>query len=324
MQESEVRKTFISSVQSVLRNQPERVVSEDEKIRVPEPIIAEPIPEPLAVATPSTSTPEIPPVITANPKKQDESIQSAQYRQVMATLVFDIETVGEEWGMLDETTQQILSRWIVHTVRNSDERDAQLTDLKEGLGFSPLTGMIVAIGLYDVERRQGVVYYQGDETTPDYEVGEFLIKCRNEKEMLEDFWEGAKAYDTFVTFNGRGFDVPFLNLRSAIQEIRPTQDLMDGRYLYQQKSARHVDLQDQMTFYGAMHKRPSLHLFCRAFGIESPKEGGVAGDDVAKLFSEKKFRDIAEYNARDVMATTELYKKWLSYLAPKSFLERLD
>jgi uncharacterized protein YprB with RNaseH-like and TPR domain len=242
----------------------------------------------------------------------------------MATLVFDIETVGESWESLDEATQQILSRWIVRTVRNPDERSAVLDDLKEGLGFSPLTGMIVAIGLYDVERRQGVVYYQGDETTPDYEVGEFLLKCRCEKEMLKDFWEGAKAYDTFVTFNGRGFDVPFINLRSAIHEIRPTQDLMDGRYLYQQKLARHVDLQDQMTFYGAMQKRPSLHLFCRAFGIVSPKVEGVAGDDVAKLFSEKKFRNIAEYNARDVIATTALYKKWLAYLAPASFLNALD
>ena len=242
----------------------------------------------------------------------------------MATLVFDIETVGESWESLDVTTQQILSRWIVRTVQDSDERDALLIDLKEGLGFSPLTGMIVAIGLYDIERRQGVVYYQGDALIPDYEVGEFLLKCRSEKEMLEDFWEGAKAYDTFVTFNGRGFDVPFLNLRSAIQDIRPTYDLMEGRYLYQQKVVRHVDLQDQMTFYGAMQKRPSLHLFCRAFGIESPKEGGVAGDDVAKLFSEKKFRDIAEYNARDVIATTALYKKWLTYLAPQSFLGVLD
>ncbi len=95
---------------------------------------------------------------------------------------------------------------------------------------------------------------------------------------------------------------------------------MEGRYLYQQKSVRHVDLQDQLTFYGAMHRRPSLHLFCRAFGIESPKVEGVAGDDVAELFRMKKFRDIAEYNARDVIATTELYKKWLKNLAPYSFL----
>ena len=114
-----------------------------------------------------------------------------------------------------------------------------------------------------------------------------------------------------------------MNLRSAVQGIRPSKDLMDGRYLYQQKYARHVDLQDQLTFYGAMHRRPSLHLFCRAFGIESPKAEGVAGDDVAELFHTKQFIDIARYNAGDVVATTALYKKWLTYLAPQNFLNTI-
>jgi len=241
----------------------------------------------------------------------------------MATLVFDIETVGESWNSLDETTQKVLARWIDRTRVNEESHDSLLKDLKEGLGFSPLTGSVVAIGLYDVERNQGVVYYQGEERA-DEECGEFILKSRTERDMLKDFWEGAKSYDTFVTFNGRGFDVPFLNLRSAIHGIRPSQDLMEGRYLYQQKIVRHIDLQDQMTFYGAMQRRPSLHLFCRAFGITSPKGAGVSGDDVAELFRMKKFRDIALYNSGDVIATTALYKKWVEYLAPRNFREHVD
>jgi uncharacterized protein YprB with RNaseH-like and TPR domain len=238
----------------------------------------------------------------------------------MATLVFDIETVGESWDALDATTKSVLSRWIRRTAKNEEEYEVEMKDLREGLGFSPLTGQIVAIGLYDLERKQGVVYYQSEDDV-DSVVDEYVLKARSEKEMLEDFWEGAQSYNTFVTFNGRGFDVPFLNLRSAILGIRPTHDLMDGRYLYQQKQVRHIDLQDQMTFYGAMHRKPSLHLFCRAFDIASPKVDGIVGDDVAELFHAKKFRDIARYNARDVIATTALYEKWLSYLAPRQLEE---
>ncbi len=241
----------------------------------------------------------------------------------MSTLVFDIETVGESWDTLDDTTRQTLTRWAERTAKDSTEYAVLCKDIQQGLGFSPLTGMIVAIGLYDLERAQGVVYYQGEESE-DIDDGAFILKSRSEREMLEDFWEGAKSYDTFVTFNGRGFDVPFLNLRSVVHSIRPTQDLMHGRYLYQQKNIRHVDLQDQMTFYGAMQRRPSLHLFCRAFGIESPKIDGVAGDDVAELFRMKKFGDIARYNARDVVATTALYEKWLKFLAPQSFFEAFE
>ena len=240
----------------------------------------------------------------------------------MGTLIFDIETIGEDWDSLDPTTQSVLSRWVDRTARTEEERAAELLDLKEGLGFSPLTGSVVAIGLYDLERRQGAVYYTGAGNELEATVGEYVLKQCSEKKMLEDFWEGARSYDTFVTYNGRGFDVPFLLHRSVVHGVRPTVDLMEGRYLYQQKSSVHVDLQDQLTFYGAMHRRPSLHLFCRAYGIESPKAAGVAGDDVAELFRKEKFRDIATYNVRDVIATTALYQKWLEYLAPPSFINR--
>lgn len=234
----------------------------------------------------------------------------------MATLVFDIETVGEPWDQLDETTRAVLLRWSDRVAKTPAERAAMEKDVQEGLGFSPLTGFVVAVGVYDVEREKGVVYYSsdGEITYEDEERDGFLYKCRSEEEILSEFWEGAKNYDTFVTFNGRGFDVPFLVHRSAIKEVRPSVDLMQGRYLYQQKGIKHIDLQDQLTFYGAMLRRPSLHLFCRAYGIESPKVAGVAGDDVAELFHQKKFRDIAHYNARDVVATAELYKKWQQYL----------
>ncbi len=237
----------------------------------------------------------------------------------MATLIFDIETVGEKWDDLDETSQEVLTRWIDKTAKTEGERDAEIDDLKDGLGFSPLTGFIVAIGLYDLERKKGVVFY--DDKGEGHEESEhegYVLKPRTEATMLRDFWEGAKAYDTFVTFNGRGFDAPFLALRSMAQDIVPTRDLMEGRYLYQQRTTRHIDLADQLSFYGAVYRKSSLHMYCRAFGIPSPKAGGVTGDDVSELFESGKMLDIARYNVRDVVATTLLYEKWRKSLGGKS------
>ncbi len=231
----------------------------------------------------------------------------------MSTLIFDIETVGEDWGLLDETTKGVLTRWADRSAKTPEERQLMQTDIESGLGFSPLTGFVVAIALYDLEREKGAVYYTGGGDEEDEEDRQYTYKQRSEADMLYEFWDGAKYYDTFVTYNGRGFDVPFLMHRSVAKGVKPTRDLMEGRYPYQQKSCRHVDLQDELTFFGAMHRRPSLHLFCRAYGIESPK-GEMGGDDVAELFRQKKFRDIARYNARDVIATTELYKRWQTYL----------
>lgn len=230
----------------------------------------------------------------------------------MGTLVFDIETIGESWDDLDLITKKTLTRWVDRTTHTEVEHESLLLDIHEGLGFSPLTGSIVAIGLYDLERELGVVYYTGNGNESDEVDGNYTYKQRSELAMLTEFWDGASHYDTFVTFNGRGFDVPFIIHRSLIHAIRPTRNLMEGRYPAQQKTCCHIDLQDQMTFFGAMQRRPSLHLFCRAYGISSPKIE-VGGDDVAKLFRTKKFRNIATYNSLDVKATAELYQKWKVY-----------
>lgn len=234
----------------------------------------------------------------------------------MSTLIFDIETIGEDFDALDATTQDVLTRWIKKESGSDEEYTSALDDLKDGLGFSPLTGEIVAIGVLDCEKDKGTVYYQAPgEEHEDTEEGTIKLKHMGEKEMLESFWNGAKQYDTFVTFNGRGFDVPFLMLRSAIHGIVPSKDLMSNRYLSLQRSgAKHVDLLDQLSFYGAVRRKGSLHLFARAFGIKSPKGEGVSGDDVGRLFKEKRFIDIARYNVGDLVATKALYEKWDEYM----------
>ncbi len=234
----------------------------------------------------------------------------------MPTLVFDIETVGEDFDSLDETSQDALTRWIKRESGSGEDYAAALADLKNGMGFSPLTGQIVAIGIRDVERQKGAVYFQASPqgAEKNFEEEHCKFEVMTEKEMLQKFWEVIENYDTFVTFNGRSFDVPFLMVRSAIHGIRPTKNLLANRYLnYHPSNARHIDLIDQLTFYGAMRKRGSLHLWCRAFGIESPKAQGVDGDDVGALFAHGKSADIARDNARDLEATAKLYERYVTY-----------
>jgi 3'-5' exonuclease len=231
-------------------------------------------------------------------------------------LIFDIETIGEDFDSLDQTTQDVLTRWIKKESENEKEYRIALADLKQGLGFSPLTGEIVSIGVLDHAKNQGVVYFQAPgsgfkQTKKD----NIIYKPMDEKSMLDAFWKGALNYQHFITFNGRMFDVPFLVLRSAIHNIRPTKDLMRGRYLYMHNAdAVHIDLFDQLTFYGAMRGRRALHMYARAFGIPSPKADEITGDKVKEFFEKKKFLEIAEYNAGDLFATKELYDKWDSYL----------
>lgn len=229
----------------------------------------------------------------------------------MSQLIFDIETIGEDFDSLDALTQDSLTYWIKRDTANETETDHILEDVKNGLGFSPLTGQIIAIAMLDYQKNKGAVYFQAPEQKiGEFQEGDFICKQMTESEMLKKFWQVALNYQQFVTFNGRAFDAPFLIIRSAVSKIKPSVNLMPYRY----GDNLHIDLLDQLTFYGAVRRRGNLHLWTRAFGIKSPKAQGVSGHDVAPLFKAGKFADIARYSAGDVLATKELYEYWRDYV----------
>lgn len=234
----------------------------------------------------------------------------------MQSFIFDIETIGEDFDQMDVMTQHQLTKWIKKDTKTDTEYENMMQNVKDGLGFSPLTGEIVAIGIYSCQDSKGAVYYQapGMETKEIEENG-IKLKVMTEEEILHKFWDLAKKCDEFVSFNGRCFDIPYIMIRSAIHKIRPSKDLMNGRYLYQQRTKpQHIDLFDQLSFYGAVAKKGSLHMFSHAFGFDSPKSEEVNGNEVAKMFKEKRFVDIAKYNAADLIATKQLYEYWNDYL----------
>ncbi|KKT35408.1 MAG: hypothetical protein UW24_C0009G0007 [Parcubacteria group bacterium GW2011_GWA2_44_12] len=235
----------------------------------------------------------------------------------MSQLIFDIETIGEDFDALDKTTQENLSHWIDDQSFDEDQKAREMEFLKSGMGFSPLTGEIVVIGMLDYEKQKGAIYFQAPNVDiEDFEEDGFKFRAMSEMEMLAKFWEGARQYKQFVSFNGRAFDAPFLLVRSAIHKIKPTVNLMPNRYL---QNSSHIDLFDQLTFYGAVRKKGSLHLWSRAFGIQSPKAGGVSGDEVTPMFKAGKFLDIAHYNRGDLRATRDLYEYWKEYINFSTF-----
>jgi len=241
----------------------------------------------------------------------------------MATLVFDIETVGKEWESIPESTQYALTRWIGQQPVSDEEKDRLSEEAKEKLSLSPFTGEVISLAMYDVERRMGAVYFQADDSVLDYQESDWKYKVRTEKEILEDFWESVRSYDVFVTFNGRAFDIPFLIHRSVMQSIRPSMNLTGQRFVHKQTHPYRVDLMDEFFFYGAMQRRPSLQLLCDSYGV-SYEKAGMGGEDIGEFFTNKKYRDIAEKNAADVSATAELFKLWKQNLAPASFLNVVE
>ncbi len=224
----------------------------------------------------------------------------------MPKLVFDIETVGVDFESLDHKSQELL------LVGAEDDAERQL--VRDGMGFSPLTGFIVAIAIINPETGKGATYYikQNDEVEEDID-GNLMVPCADEKEILKRFWELATHYDQFISFNGHSFDCPFLMLRSAILKVKPSVNLMQYRY----GDKPHLDVYEKLTNYGAVRFKRSLHLWCQAFGIESSKDKGITGLEVAPYFRAKRCREIALYCFDDIKATARLFEYWEKYMSGK-------
>jgi DNA polymerase elongation subunit (family B) len=216
----------------------------------------------------------------------------------MSRVVIDIETLGFPFESFDEVRQEYLLKFA--------ETDAEREEAIQKLSLYPTTAQIIAIGMLNPDTNHGKVAFQAQgpiDTFSEDEQAHF-VSC-SEEEILGQFWNDVTKYDQFVTFNGRGFDCPFLLLRSAILRIKPTRNLMPYRY----DPTIHCDLLDQLTYYGATRKF-SLDFYCKSFGIESPKSHGITGLNLGRLFNEKRFREIADYCLGDVRATAELFRRW--------------
>jgi 3'-5' exonuclease len=217
-------------------------------------------------------------------------------------IILDIETSGVPFETLDASQQEYLLKFTI----SEEDREEE----KRKVNLYPYTASVVAIGMLNVDSEAARIYYLTDEgdTGPWASTDtrtEFIPS--DERNMLECFWRDIEPYDQIITFNGRMFDAPFLHVRSAMLGVSASRSLMPPRY----SSSHHFDLMEQLTFFHAT-RRFSLDFLCTAFGIDSPKRHGVTGHDINAFVAAGRFREIAEYNERDLRATRELFLRWMN------------
>lgn len=227
------------------------------------------------------------------------------------TVVFDLETVGDPIEEFSEDIQNYLTKYA--------ETEEKRLEVIEQFVFNPLTSKIAAIGMMDYKTEKGCVLVNSEEQYNFKNTHEgFTYLTGSEKDIISKFWEiiSAKNYNLIVTFNGRDFDCPFIMLRSIYYKIKPGINLMKGSdYTFRDM---HIDLLKELTFYSntmrGARRKFTLDFYCQRLGIHSPKQDGVTGDIVGKLFSENRLQEIADYCIGDVIAENELFKYWNKYL----------
>ena len=132
----------------------------------------------------------------------------------------------------------------------------------------------------------------------------------NEKELLEDFNRDLElVYQSnpktrFVSFNGVGFDTPYLEKRSIINGVKPA-NLLQESHLEPWKVTQ-LDL--SKIWKGNAFYPDSLVAVATALGLPSPKDA-LDGSEVSNAFYDRRLPEIVKYCLKDVETTVRVYRK---------------
>jgi len=127
-------------------------------------------------------------------------------------------------------------------------------------------------------------------------------------EIVRLFWEGWRKYGrpTLVTFNGRGFDLPLMELgafRYGVQIgdwfAENARSFDQPRYRYNMSA--HLDLHEWLTNNGASRFNGGLSLAANLIG--KPGKMDVAGHMVQDLWDAGRAAEIHDYCRGDVLDT---------------------
>jgi predicted PolB exonuclease-like 3'-5' exonuclease len=210
----------------------------------------------------------------------------------MPFLVFDVET------RIDKTlVKDVLHRDDALTVDEAYEQARARLAARSASGsdFFPLGFHVpISIVVATVDDARVLV---GVEVLGASDYSEAGIVC--------EFWDRLERLGgTLVSFNGRRFDLPVLELAALRHGCVIPRYFAEG-YRHRFSDAGHYDLYDFLTNRGAYGVRGGFDLLARLAGL--PGKGSIDGAHVQALWEAGRLADIHTYCRRDVIQTYLLF-----------------
>jgi 3'-5' exonuclease len=202
--------------------------------------------------------------------------------------IFDIET---------RIDKRLVNETLFRGEGLSDEEafERLRNDLLENRGndFFPLSFHVpisIAVGTVSGEYR-----LQSVETIAEHEY--------DEERLVREFWERVERFrGCLVTFNGRQFDLPVLELQALRYGcVVPHYFGEDSPYRRRYQVGKHLDLHEFLTNFGTYRIRGGFDLLLRAIGL--PGKGAVDGSRVQQMWQDGRLAEIHAYCRRDVIQT---------------------
>lgn len=208
-------------------------------------------------------------------------------------LIFDIETVGD-----GDLIRKVRFPDEDLTPREAVDRYRRQLLEETGRDVLPLTFVLpvsVAIAKVGADfRLQELIVLDSPEFRP--------------QEIVRRFWQGWQHYQrpTLVTFNGRGYDVPVMEVSAFRFGLSiPAWFNVDSRAFEQSRNRynhdAHLDLQDLLTNFGSFRMHGGLNLLANL--IDKPGKTGIDGSQVQDLYNEGHVEQINDYCRCDVLDT---------------------
>jgi predicted PolB exonuclease-like 3'-5' exonuclease len=118
------------------------------------------------------------------------------------------------------------------------------------------------------------------------------------REIVKKFWLGVSCYKAkLVTFNGRSFDMPLLELAAFRYGYGAREYCQNSRNRFNGP----IDLMDWMTNFGAYRLAGGLDLLAKLLG--KPGKMEVSGDQVYQMYLDGKLPEVNDYCLCDTLDT---------------------
>ena len=132
---------------------------------------------------------------------------------------------------------------------------------------------------------------------------EVRLLTGDEKEILTQFWDFMKTNNSvIVTHNGYKFDIPFIIIRSMINNLRVSKEINLNHW--NMLKSNHLDT--MIIFSQNVFTNPNLKVLAKLNNIEFIDEG-ITGKDVERLWKENNLEKIKEHCKNDIETLEKLF-----------------
>lgn len=210
-------------------------------------------------------------------------------------LIIDIETM--EWFKDEDHKQLILRERQNKTLKDPDKIAENHKKIIGEAALSAYTGQVTVIGMRHSGKPESFIYTLGYTDPLDGYVNGFPT----ERELLMAVWASiAKAIDNgerLVTFHGKSFDLPYLFIRSLVNNVSAGLDYMSLIHPYNHDS--HLDIK-------ALFDKGSLKEI--AYVLDCQTDNLLDGSELPELWKIDPAK-VVEKCKSDLIQTEKIYER---------------